>query len=165
VTQGVYPSGDLIGSILTQTATSAKTGLISLRLPLSGTDYPAETTPLELSMVAAALSNGGLRPGSNIAQLMENPGGGWVLLPQMMSPEAVIGPEKTQEITQDLQASNSDTWQLSNTPEGHKFTWYIGGTTSNWGGFPLAITIALEEANIPLVEEIGQLILNAAMRP
>jgi cell division protein FtsW (lipid II flippase) len=165
VTQGVYPSGDLIESILTQTDTSTKTGPISLTLPLSGTDYPVETTPLELSLAAAALSNGGIRPGPFIAQLMENPGGGWVLLPQMMAPEAIIDPEKAQEITQGLQASNSETWRLSSTPEGHKFTWYIGGTTSNWGGIPLAITIALEEENIPLVDEIGQLILSAAMRP
>ena len=38
-------------------------------------------------------------------------------------------------------------------------TWYMGGTTSDWHGTPLAIAVAIENNNPALAQQIGTQLL------
>jgi cell division protein FtsI/penicillin-binding protein 2 len=165
VTQGIYPTGELARLAHIEAATNPEFDPISMRLPIAETAHSVESTPLEISLAAATLSNSGTRPAPAITQLMSDQEGGWLLLSPLMVPVEVMGPVEAQRITHSLHSKDSPTWQFSHTPEGQRLTWYLGGTTSDWSGLPLAVVVVLEEANIPLAVEIGQSILSAAMGP
>jgi hypothetical protein len=164
-TQGRYPTGDLAENPFIQAASNTEFGTIAFRLPLAETNYPMESTPLEIALAAASLSNSGIRPAPSIARLMENPDGGWLLLPTLNQPREIINPQSVNRATQILAVPGSQIWQIIQIPSGEDITWYAGGTSPDWGGLPLAVVLVLEEVNLLLAEEIGQAVLSAAMGP
>jgi hypothetical protein len=96
---------------------------------------------------------------------MENPDGGWLLLPTLNQPREIINPQSVNRATQILAIPGSQIWQIIQIPSGEDITWYAGGTSPDWGGLPLAVVLVLEEVNLLLAEEIGQAVLSAAMGP
>lgn len=165
VTQGVYPTGDLAKLPFIQSAFNPDFGIISFQLPLAETNSSEESTPLGIALAAAALSNNGIRPVPIIARLMQNPNGGWVLIPIINQPQAIINPQSTDRATRTLSLPDTQIWQILSIPSGEDLAWFIGGTSPDWGGLPLAVVLVLEEGNINLAEEIGQAVLLAAMEP
>jgi cell division protein FtsW (lipid II flippase) len=164
-TQGRYPTGDLAELPFIQATSNAEFEAASFRLPLAETIGPNETTPLEIALAAAALTNNGIRPAPSIARVMENPGGGWLLLPVLNQPLEIINSQSAIRATQTLAVPGSRIWQIIQNPPGEEITWYLGGTSPDWSGLPLAIVLVLEETNLPLAEEIGQTVLSTAMGP
>jgi cell division protein FtsW (lipid II flippase) len=165
VTQGSYPTGDLASLPFIRNTNSPEIDSISLRLPIADTDYPLESTLLEIAMAASVLSNQGVRPAPGIVQLMENPDGGWLLLSPLNTPKKIMSSSEAQSIATGMTTPGSQIWQLIHTPPGEKLTWYLGGTTPDWKGLPLAAVLVLEEPNTSLAKDIGESILSAAMGP
>ena len=163
VTQGDYPTGGLADFPFVQAASLAALDTSFLKLPLAITDFPARSTPLEIALAAAAVSNNGVRPTPKIAQMQENPAGGWYLFPNPKGADETLGPDEIARLVQILAVSGTQTWQTALIPTGENLTWYVGGTSQDWPGTHLAIALVLEEANLPLAEEIGQKMLSAAM--
>jgi cell division protein FtsW (lipid II flippase) len=164
-TQGRYPTGDLAQMPFIQAGSNPDFGTISFRLPLAETAGPEESTPLEIALAAATLSNAGVRPAPSIARLMRIPEGSWQLIPAINQPQQIVNPQSVDRATQILSLPDAQVWQIVSTPFGQDITWFIGGTSQEWSGLPLAIAVVLEEVNIPLAEEIGQAVLSAAMGP
>jgi len=169
VIQGIYPTGDLADLSFVRAAAQKETDPISLRLPLAATNSPDETSLIEMALAAAALGNNGTRPAPAIAQLVENPDGGWLLLSTLNSPDEIFPPDETTQFTQDLAESGAQTWQIIHSPEGEHLTWYVGGTTPDWDGLSLVLVIVLENKD-PIedqtfVKDVGQTVLSAAMGP
>jgi len=162
VTQGSYPTGKLGDYPFIQAIGAAESGSISLRLPLVQADYPSQSTPLQIALAAAAVTNNGYQPVPSIAQFMGDPKGGWLLLPALDKPDQILSPQESLGVVQSLTIPDSQTWQIVLTPDEKDLTWYLGGTTGDWDGIPMALVLVLEEANIPLAVEIGQALLNAA---
>jgi len=162
-TQGVYPTGDLVNLPFIQAAANPEAGPLALRLPLAGANYPLESTPVEIALAAAVMSSGGTRPGLIIAQLRTNPKGGWLRLPNLNEPIAVLDSQDAESDAQNMAVSGTPFWEIILTPAGEDLTWFVGGTTPGWDGLPLAVALVLEEANLSLVEEIGQTMLSEAL--
>jgi len=164
-TQGHYPIGDLAQFPFIQAASNPDLGVLTFQLPLAVTNRSTEANPLEIALAAAALSNKGIRPAPNIARLMENPDGGWLLIPALNQPHEIISSQSADRATQILSIPDTLTWQTISAPEEEDITWYLGGTSPDWGGIPLAVVLVLEERDTALAEEIGQVVLRAAMEP
>jgi cell division protein FtsW (lipid II flippase) len=164
-TQGHYPLGNLAELPFVRSATNPDFGIISFRLPLAETNGLVESTPLEIALAAAALSNNGVRPAPSIARLRLNPEGGWVLIPAIGQSQEIVNPQSAERATQILSLPDSQLWQIVTILSEEDITWYIGGTSPDWGGIPLAVALVIEEGNITLAEEIGQAVLSAAMEP
>jgi hypothetical protein len=164
-TQGRYPLGDLAELPLIQSTTNPDFGIISFRLPLAETNGLFVSTPLEIALAAAALSNNGVRPAPSIARLRRNPEGGWLLIPAISQPQEIVNPQSADRATQILSLPDSQLWQIVSFLSAEDITWYMGGTSQDWGGIPLAVALVLEEGDASLAEEIGQAVLFAAMEP
>lgn len=162
-TQGDYPTGGLADFPFIQSASQAgfETGL--LKLPLAITDFPARSTPLEIALAAAAVNNKGLVPAPRIVLMQANPAGGWLLAPSPKGSPATLSLDEITHTVQLLSVPGTQTWQTALVPSGETLTWYVGGTSLDWPGAPLALALVLEEANLSLAEEIGQAILTTAM--
>jgi cell division protein FtsI/penicillin-binding protein 2 len=164
-TQGRYPIGNLAQFPFIQAATNPDLGTLTFQLPLAETSLTTEATPLEIALAAAALSSKGIRPAPSIARLMENPKGGWLLIPTTSQPDEIVSSQSAHAATQMLSVPDMLTWQTISIPQEEDITWFLGGTSPDWGGIPLSIVLVLEDSNPDLATEIGQAILKAAMEP
>ena len=162
-TQGSYPTGSLGDFPFVQAAARTEISTISLKLPMASTDFPSESTPLEIALAAAAVSNNGILPAPRIAQLRANPMGGWMLMPVDIEGVEIFDTAEADRTAQILAVEGSQTWQITSIPAGEDLTWYAGGTSPTWEGTPLALVLVLEEAEISLAEQIGQEVLASAM--
>ncbi len=163
VIQGIYPTGDLSSILPLDSYENEAMATTTLRLPLVNTDFPEESTILEIALAASALSNSGIRPAPSITQLARNPEGAWLLLTPLGSAVEILEPGEVDKLVQSLSNPESFTWQIIHTPEGEDLTWFIGGTTSRWNGLPLTLALVLEKKNNDLAGEIGQAVLVEAM--
>ncbi len=162
-TQGDYPTGGLADFPFIQSALPASSETSSFKLPLAVTDFPTRSTPVEIALAAATVSNNGLRPAPRIVLMQENPAGGWLLAPAPKDSLSILSPDEISQTVQLLAVPGTQTWQIALTPSGENLTWYVGGTSLDWPGAPLGVALVLEETNLPRAEEIGQAILTAAM--
>lgn len=163
VTQGNYPTGGLGDFPFVQAAAEETINTEFLYLPLAVTNFPSQSSPLEIALAAAAVSNRGLRPTARIVQMRENPEGGWLLFPTPQDYVNILSEEEADRTIKILSVADGYTWQIVMAPAGEDLTWYTGGTSAGWDGSPLAVALVLEESNTTLAEEIGQKILTAAM--
>ncbi|GAB4496825.1 MAG: hypothetical protein OHK003_03350 [Anaerolineales bacterium] len=122
-------------------------------------------SPLQISIIAAALNNQGVMPAPRIATAVNTREQGWVVLPVL------------DEAREALQASAAGEAALSFVKEGKPYwshtgqgvinkttiTWLIAGTPPAWQGAPLTLVIALEEDSPRLVEQIGERFFNAVL--
>jgi cell division protein FtsW (lipid II flippase) len=163
VTQGDYPTGGLADFPFVQSAAQISFETNSLKLPIADTDFPARSTPLQIALAAATVSNDGRQPAPKIAQMQENPAGGWLMFSVPDETYNILSPELTAYTRQILAIADTQTWQTVSIPAGENLSWFVGGTSQDWSGAPLALTLVLEESNRALVEEIGLQMLSAAM--
>lgn len=135
-------------------------------------DFGADTltgsqrvTPLQMTLAASVLSNGGRIPQPILTLSINSPVQGWVILPEttVRQPfEATIA----NSIANSLAKPGKFYWQvISRAPNGdQQLTWYLGGTLPSWQGMPLSVVVLLEENNPALAEEIGSTLLEQAIR-
>ena len=136
---------------------------VNLRLPLTDTDFPEEATPLEVAFAAASLSNAGSRPAARLALSYQHPDQGWLGFPPLGTAVKLLSPSQIDAQFTNLNSTDPAIWQLSARPVDEELTWFLAGTLSQENGTPLTLVVVLEEENLPLAEEIGQAVLNAAM--
>lgn len=124
----------------------------------------ATATPLQMVLAAASITAKGLRPSPRIAMAVDTPAQGWVILP---------AGQKTQSFTSDgiqmalSQYADDDSplWHTTAsvpTSEG-QIHWFVAGTTQQWQGTPLALTLVIEGNTAETTTELGINLLNSVM--
>ena len=137
----------------------------AIELALSGS---LRLSPLQMALMAAALSAEGTAPTPRLAVAVRTPTGDWTLLPPLGNPLEVIPSADANAATTQLTIPDSSLWMaVSVAPTGGPdgTTWFIGGTNTDWQGRPLAIALVLEDEAPLLAAEIGLDLLNAALAP
>jgi cell division protein FtsW (lipid II flippase) len=164
--QGRYASGNLERLLFLEGFSASWRDPVQLRLP-GGENQLEEgiTSPMNMALLAASLTNEGLMPAAQIAQAYRDPQDQWILLPALGEAAPLIPPAEARSITNSLKDANTPTWHLTFTPEGEDLTWYLGGTSSAWEGTPYALVIIIEEGDLELADQTGQAMLDAAMIP
>ena len=147
-TQGSYPLPPEIDALISEPLD------IEIRLPV------AESSPLSMAMVAAALSNEGIAPAPLLAMAVNTPQSGWVVLPALGEEMMLFSPAETAQLVSAFSSGDTAYWQiLSTQAEEENLTWLLAGTPANWQGTPLALAVLLEEDNRALAEEIARALL------
>ena len=185
--QGFYPPGDALKPFLTSAGLidnplkDSQTNLYQalgfytspkLDLPVANASDPVEDlqiSPLQMVLAVAALSNEGIRPPPRLVMAVKTPQQGWVILPPLSDPVQALQPGTiTNTINQFLQ-SDRPIWEFGDSfwdePEKSDLTWYLAGTRPGWQGTRLGLVLVLEENNIALAREIGQLLMTIALQP
>jgi len=118
-------------------------------------------SPLNVLLAASTLSNDGVIPPPRIALAVDTNEQGWVILPPIGEPVAVISPSAADDAAISLLVKGKPYWShaLQSVDTKSSVTWLIGGSVPDWGGVPVALVVALEEGNIPYAEKIQELIL------
>jgi cell division protein FtsW (lipid II flippase) len=185
--QGLYPTGTVIrpfeqalyaGGAPTQAARKLVYETFGLdRTPLLRTQVAEpildasgrelHTSPLKVSLAAAALSNHGTIPAPRIATAVRTPNEGWVVLPALGTPFEAVSPSVADETAESFQVDGENYWAHAGRGESKEspVTWYIAGTLPNWQATPLVVVVLLEEDNEPLARRIGHELLVDAMNP
>ncbi len=131
-------------------------------------------SPLQMALAASGLSNAGIRPAPRLVMAVNTPQSGWVMLPGTSEPEAMLAGSDANATANALADDQLPIWQVVSTGDegvGNSweakpgYSWFIGGTLPEWPGVPLAITVLLEEEDPQRVLEMGQALLQAAMKP
>lgn len=170
---GRYPTAELESQLLPVEQASMEFGRVpQIRLPLGapagiGAEFPG-FSPLQVALVAATISSGGVRPAPTLVTAVNTPMAGWVLLPALENERRVISLEQAQAIADSLALDTLGIWQTIVTPEatsGAAVTWYVGGSLPGWGGEPFALALLLEVNDPQRAVEIGQAMLQMVMFP
>lgn len=122
-----------------------------------------KVSPLQMALVAAAISNDGIQPPPALINSYLSPDGKWIEISQEHSESAVMSRSIAKRVQSELAMSNQAIWFQSahaTIHEDQPLTWLIGGTTSEWTGTPLAIAIAVEENAPDLAQAVGGILLN-----
>lgn len=119
-------------------------------------------SPLQMSLVAATITNNGFRPSPALVNAYKTPEGEWLLYGQNRPSQQVFEKSKVGAIQASFTSEQNPIWyQLGHAliNDSDPLTWYIGGTTADWIATPLVIAIAIEENNPALAMNIGQTLL------
>ncbi len=136
-----------------------------------------KVSPLQMALAAASLSDAGVLQPARLAMAVQNPQGGWVMLPVDGQPHQALSATAATTTATSMGVKDLPIWQatadikpptgtgagLSSNPAG--YTWYLGGTLPSWQGAPLALAVLLEEDDPQKASEIGSLIFQSAMIP
>ncbi|MGB8213488.1 MAG: FtsW/RodA/SpoVE family cell cycle protein [Anaerolineales bacterium] len=142
----------------------------TLRLPTAAAvapDQPVRISPLQVALVAAALSHAGLRPAPRLTMAVKTPAQGWVILPPLSQPIQALSSGAATSAAQALLVKGLPFWLWSSLGgSGNKtVSWALAGTLPDWKGTPLAVAVLLENADQPGAASIGQQLLVAAIQP
>jgi len=167
-TLGRYPGKDLVAELLPAGYSGvALEPAPLLRLPGGDATAEGEYSPVQVALLAAAISNSGLKPAPSLVQSVKEPGGAWTTLPPLQTPQQIFSQQEAETVSAALKSAGLDLWQVSSVardrPE-RPVTWYTAGSSPGWGGRPLAIAVLLEEDNPQLATAIGQSVLQTAMQ-
>ncbi len=166
---------ETLSSVKPEAITDAFTYITGMSPDLQSGNY-LRVSPLQMALAAASLSNGGEKPVARLAMAVENPRGGWVMLPVNGQAQAALTPQSAAKVSDALADADLPIWQ---TVSGQKdqnaagesailnqgYTWYLGGTLPEWKGAQLAIAVLLEEDNPGKAQEIGRSIFQRALFP
>ena len=125
-------------------------------------------SPLQMALLAAALTSGGIQPAPLIVLAVDMPQTGWVFLPALEEARQIFPPEVGQAIVAKTTLESLGIWQglwSVSLPDGTGVTWFMAGTLPGGEGAPFALALLLEQVNISLAQSIGQEMLSGAMRP
>ncbi len=186
-TQGLYPVGSIIKPFLSAAfdkTSPDNTELIKLydtlgfyrtpqlNMPAAaanpkGTIKDLAISPVQMVSAAAALSNGGLCPGLQIASAVETPTQGWVVLAKKEKSSSCLPLEGIKRVSSALQKEGMLYWENvgSSADKSQSVTWYIAGTLPNWSGTPLAVVVLLEDTVPSMAKEIGREVLQKTIQP
>jgi hypothetical protein len=167
-----------------ETLSSTKPGLISDPLTYltgqneaNGTGVPFQVTPLQMALAAAALSNQGTLPAPRLVMSVDTPQSGWVTLPLTTQPQQALPAVNANQAAGALMSGDMPFWQVIASGKGNAsstegantvypgYSWYLGGTSPEWQGVPLALAVVLEEDNPQQVQEIGRSMFQSAIIP
>ena len=130
-----------------------------------------------MALAAATLSNNGQQPAPRLVMSVDTPQAGWVMLPSSAEAQQRFESLTVNNLTEALQDNELPVWQVvaaqnndTNTANDANsaaagFSWYLGGTTQEWSGAPLAMAVLLEENNPSLAKDIGSTIFQLALYP
>ena len=170
--QGRYPAGKLSNLLFPQGVVILEADPApEIYLPAANAPTPGDTvtlSPLQVALLAAALTVRGVQPLPILAIAVKTPSAGWVNLPAQGNEATIYTPEAAQASVQALAVNDQFIWQTTEvTPNGSErfATWYAAGSLPEWSGMPLAIVVLLEEKNPVLAEQIGRTVLGKAMLP
>jgi cell division protein FtsW (lipid II flippase) len=125
-------------------------------------------SPLQMTVAAAALSNGGTRPAPRIAVAVDTPQQGWVVLPALGTAYAEFSAEGATATAAAFAKPEQVYWEWATTAvsQGEStVSWYLAGTLPSWRGAPLTLVVALESDDAGAVTRIGESIMGAAVNP
>ncbi|MCS7246733.1 MAG: FtsW/RodA/SpoVE family cell cycle protein [Anaerolineales bacterium] len=123
-------------------------------------------TPLQAVCAAAALANGGQRVPLRVLDAFHLPESGWVSVQPESTPLTVYRAEEIEALLKDRNSFEGLMWSQTEriVSSGELSTsWFVGGTTSNWRGDPLAVVLVLEGEDEETARSIGGALLEAAM--
>ena len=121
-----------------------------------------KVSPLQMALVAATITNDGVRPAPRLVNAYQTPAGNWQAMGEEKPDTVVMSASIARRLRSELVSSTHFLWYqighaLINNDQ--PLTWYIGGTLSEWTGTPLAIAIAIEGNAPELAQSIGGLLL------
>ncbi|MBN1666931.1 MAG: FtsW/RodA/SpoVE family cell cycle protein [Anaerolineales bacterium] len=164
-TQASYPAGELWAQLLPGADLSdflANTP--QLRLPVASSDpQQGTTTPIQVALAAAVLSNQGVSPAARLALAVQVPESGWQVLPVLNSEQRLLEARQAAQLAQDFQVEGRPFWQLSTQPAGEAITWYVAGSLPQAERLPLVVVVVLESSDPAQAEQIGQALLQAVL--
>jgi hypothetical protein len=166
-TLGRYPVKDLLGVLLPD-VNSSQFAVVDplLRLPSGEVTPSDEYSPVQVALLAAAISNSGVMPAPSLVQAIKAPSGQWEVLPPLQDTQQILPEQETIAISTSNRMVGIDLWQVvgvaGDRPE-QPVTWYAGGSSPSWAGRRLALAVLLEEDNPDLAASIGQSVLQSAM--
>ena len=127
-----------------------------------------KVSPLQMALVAAAITNDGLQPAARLANSYQNLAGEWVAFQNYNPGTQALTVEASRIIREILTQEGSALWHQTGhaaSDQGRMLTWYIGGTSGDWQGTPLAVAIAIEDNQPALAQQIGSQLLNMVTEP
>lgn len=142
-----------------------------LRLPSDQipADLTGETvTPIQMAIMAATLSNGGMRPAVSLVTAVDTPAAGWVILPALEKSSQMISVSEAQSLINKYCTTNEEIWEVTSVVDANSeqaITWYVGGSLPNLPDASYGIALVLEENNPGLARRIGAEILTHALHP
>jgi hypothetical protein len=110
------------------------------------------------------MSNNGVRPPARIALAVNTPQQGWVVLPALDRSVDALPSPFARETTKEL-AGENPYWSFVGAAIDTSQTWYLAGTLPDWSGTPLALVVLLEEDNSFNAKQIGEALLEIALKP
>ena len=127
---------------------------------ISGKDQ-IRTSPLQIAASFSPLSNGGYIVDPTILSSVNISTGQWVILP-LEKKQAIMKPEKAEELSQFLTSDESDRWELSAVTydSSNAYSWYVGGTNNGSGSPSIVIAAVIETDNREKIQFIGNKIFN-----
>jgi cell division protein FtsW (lipid II flippase) len=143
---------------------------LSLGLPLQPSanvePFPDRLSPIQVALLGAVLSNGGISQPLILVSAVDTPQAGWVILPVAGKPLQVLNAEAASLRIAPFALPDGLIWQiaaLASNDSPQAYTWYLGGTLPAWSGTPFSLALLLETADTDLAASIGQSVLQAAM--
>lgn len=132
--------------------------------PLNPQDW--QISPLQLALAAATLSSGGNLPSPRLANAVNTPAQGWVILPAGVS-ETALNSDGAIQAANFLARGDSPVWEAYGLGKSDTATvsWYMAGTLPDWQGTPLTLVAVIEEDNPEAVGKIGFEVMQAALQP
>lgn len=123
-------------------------------------------SPLQMTVMAASLSNGGKIVSPQLAVAFKSGTGNWELFDKG-SESKVISDFNAAEAVSKLTQGNFPGWEISAIAVNDKaeISWYIAGTPPDWNGTPLALVIALENNSPATAQQIGREVFLTAISP
>ncbi len=143
----------------------------------SGTGAVFHVTPLQMALAAASLSNQGSLPAPRLVMSVDTPQSGWVTLPVTSKSQQSLSAVTANQMAGALASGDLPIWQVVASNKGNPntaeqtvtgypgYSWYLGGTSPDWQGVPLALAVILEENDPQRVQEIGRSMLQSAIYP
>ena len=151
-TQGQYPLNADLNALLQESAPPV------IRLPIAE-DKEGYATPLEIALLAAALSNEGLAPAPRLAQAVNTPQSGWVVLPALGQAQTLLSAAESRQLVMTF-GGDTAYWQFI-VESNEDAIWLLAGANADWQGTPLALALVLEDGDIDAAAKIAASLLSS----
>ncbi len=126
------------------------------------------TSPLNLALAAATISNGGTLPVAISTLAVNLPEQGWVVLAsQEEAATNVFMPENANQAAEMLAVRGKPYWESMGVYQNGvtSLVWYLGGTLPGWQGTPLALAIVFEIDEAQLAQSAGRSMMEFSIQP
>ncbi len=152
-TQGEYPLNAELSALLQESTPPV------IRLPLAE-EKEGYATPLEMALLAAALSNDGIAPAPRLAQAVNTPQSGWVVLPAIGQAKTLLSAAESRQLITTF-GGDSGYWQFI-VENNEDAIWLLAGVSADWQGTPLALALVLEDGDADTAAQIAEDLLGRA---
>ncbi|MBN1145710.1 MAG: FtsW/RodA/SpoVE family cell cycle protein [Anaerolineales bacterium] len=170
-TLGRYPVADPQSSLFRDWVLESAAAPPAIRLPTgeqAGDGAgPLRLSPLQVALIAGAISNSGERPAPQLVMAVNTTQAGWAPLPALQEPLRVMDPMGARGLFQGLAQEDLGIWELTaviRDVSGQPVSWYVGGKLplGRQPGVLLAIALLLETDDSRMAAEIGRAMLAEA---